>query len=55
MAAKRKKKRAKRKSKGGQKPTEVLMMHLESLTKHIKRRPGGKGLLAKHVNKHGIA
>jgi hypothetical protein len=56
MAAKRKKskKLAKRKSKGGQKPTAVLMMHMESLTKHIKRRPGGKALLERHTRKHGI-
>jgi hypothetical protein len=57
MAAKKRKKskkRAKRKSKGGQKPTAVLMMHMESLTKHIKRRPGGKALLERHTQKHGI-
>jgi hypothetical protein len=56
MAAKKRKKKrsAKRKSKGGQKPTAVLMMHMESLTKHIKRRPGGKALLERHTRKHGI-
>lgn len=56
MAAKRrsKKKTKSRKKRGGQKPTAVLMMHMESLTKHIKKRPGGKALLEKHVNKHGI-
>jgi hypothetical protein len=55
MAAKRKRKRAKKsKKRGGQKPTEVLAIHLESLTKHIKRRPGGKAILERHARKHGL-
>ncbi len=53
MAAKRK--RGTKRKRGGQKPTAVMMMHVESLTRAIKKRPGGKGLLEKHAKKHGIA